>query len=235
MNKFLSILLPHSDDELFILPFIESQINQGYVVKIFFVTYDFNPLREGESTKTLSQYEGLETIQFGKLNNVIDGKLHNSHPEVLHQLEENTFIQSSERLVCPTFEGGHVDHDEIFKITYALASKLKKPLYTFSLYNAYKTPFVRVATLFQGPVQGNKEVISFSFKSGLSYLKKSFYYKSQYVVLTVLFPGLFRTFLLKRRIEILKVTHFDPNAPHPGKLFYDNPWKNRIKSILRVT
>ncbi len=235
MNKFLSIILPHSDDELFILPFVESKLQQGFLIKIFFVTSDFNPLREEESGKMLSLYDGVEVIQFGRLNKISDGKLSSVSEDVLRLLGEHSFIKSSLYLVCPTYEGGHMDHDATFKIGYALALKLEKPLLVFSLYNAYQTPFVRVSTFFQGPVVGEKEIINFSFRKGLSYLRKSFYYKSQLVILTVLFPGLFRTFLLKRRIEILKVKHFDEKIPHPGRLFYSNPWKNRIKSLLRVT
>lgn len=234
MNKILSILLPHSDDELFILPLIESKILQGFLVKVFFITTDFNPGRARESGKMLSQYNEVEIIEFGTINNVIDGKLRLSSDKVLALLDIDSIIQSSQLLVCPTFEGGHVDHDEIFKISYALALKHKMPLYCFSLYNAYQTPFVRVSTLFQGPVQGEKEIISFSLKRGISYVKNCFIYKSQFVILMILFFGIFRTFILKRRIEVLKVTHFDPGIPHPGKIFYENPWKNKIKSFLRV-
>ena len=231
----MSILLPHSDDELFILPFVEEQLLQGILVKIFFITSDFNPLREGESNKTLSHLAGVEICQFGILNNVRDGKLSHSSADVFTLLEKDSSILASDILVTPIFEGGHVDHDEIFKIGYALALKYKKMHLCFSLYNSYSTPLVRVATIFQGPVKGNLQTVTFSFRKGLSYLRKSFYYKSQYVVLAILFPGLVRTFILKRKIHILEVTDFNPNLPHPGRVFHSNPWKTKIKSILGLT
>ena len=224
--------MPHNDDELFILPFIESQISKGYLIKVFFMTYDNNPVREGESSRTFDKYKEIETFQFGRLYNLMDGNLSKSSDIALKILLENQLIQSSETIVCPTYEGGHVDHDEIFKISCTVALRLQKPLIVFSLYNAYQTPFVRVATLFEGPVIGEREVITFSLYSGFNYFKKSFFYKSQLVILLVLMPGLLKTFLFKRKIEILKVKNFDPTIPHPGKLFYESQLKKKIKTVL---
>lgn len=235
VKKNLSILLPHSDDELFILPFIKMKMNQGHVVNVFFITSDFNPMREEESLKVLADFGDIRIVQFGRLNDISDGQLSLFAETVSDLLEKNSLIQSSDFLVTPIFEGGHVDHDGIFKIGHQLACKLQKTHLAFSLYNAYGTPFVRVASIILGPVQGTIETIHFSLAEGLTYLKKSFCYKSQRVILAVLFPGLVWTFLVKRKIEILKVAHFNPVDPHPGRIFYKNPWKNKIKYLLRVT
>ena len=171
VKKNLSILLPHSDDELFILPFIKMKMNQGHAVNIFFITSDFNLIREEESLKVLAGFGDMRIVQFGRINNIADGQLSLFTEKVNELLEKNSLIQASDFLVTPIFEGGHVDHDEIFKIGHQLACTLKKPHLAFSLYNAYGTPFVRVASIILGPVQGSVETIYFSLADGLTYLK----------------------------------------------------------------
>ncbi|MBC7429434.1 MAG: PIG-L family deacetylase [Bacteriovorax sp.] len=230
----MSILLPHSDDELFALPFINKKINEGLKIHIFFITTDFNAAREKESEKMLSHFPEVEVHHFGKLNNIEDSSLKNCRDVVQNLLANDFIIKSSESIVTTMYEGGHIDHDEVFKIGVFLSDTLNKPHFSFSLYNAYRTPLVRVSTFFPGPVKGETELIYFSLAEGWSYLKKVFYYKSQFVALSVLFSGLFKTFILKRKIEIIKISSFDPDLDHPGKAFYKNKWKDRIKTLLRV-
>lgn len=234
MNKNLSILLPHSDDEVFILPYIEAKLAEKCNIHVFFITTDLNPQRKLESEKVFSAFQGVHIYHFGLKNKILDGKLSEQASLVLTLLEEIPMILESNYLVTPMYEGGHKDHDELFKIGHALSVKLDKPQYCFSLYNAYQTPLVRVATLFQGPVRGQIEVVRFNISKGIKYLRNIFNYKSQYVILAVLFPGLIRTFLLKRQIEILHVSSFDPLANHPGALFYNNGLKSKLKSILGI-
>lgn len=234
MNKFLSILLPHSDDELFVLPFIERKLTEGYKIHIFYITTDMNVKRRNESQEMFSHFKNIEIHHFGQLNNILDGKLNEQNLEAQILLEKNTILKNSELLITPILEGGHTDHDAIFKIGYNLSIKFNKPLLCFSLYNAYRTPFVRVSTMYQGPAQGDIETITFSFFKGLKYLKKGFYYKSQIIILAVLFPGLVRTFLLKRKIEILWVNSFDSEKKHPGRIFYESNLKVKLKTFLGI-
>jgi hypothetical protein len=235
----MSILLPHSDDEVFILPFLQQLIKQGFILKVFFITTSANQahaiIREKESENTLSTIvAGTEIVNFGRIYNILDGNLPNLHQKVLDLLLADKNIILSEGIITPILEGGHFDHDEVFKIGNLISIAQKKNHFCFSLYNAYKTPFVRVSTIFQGPVRGNLETIKFSFCEGLNYLAKCLNYKSQFVILTFLLPGLISTFLIKRKIQILHVTSFDSQSPHPGNLFYENSFKKRIKQLLGV-
>lgn len=230
----MSILLPHSDDELFALPLINQKINEGWKINIFFITSDSNSIREEESKKMLSHFPNVTIHQFGRLNKINDGNLKNCKEIVESLLEKNSLIQSSDAILTPVFEGGHVDHDSAFIIGHSIASKLSKPHYCFSLYNAYETFFVRVSALRAGPVQGEIETINFKLSEGHSFLKKVFFYRSQFVILAILFSGLFKIFIMKRKMEVMKVSSFDPARKHPGRLFYENQMKNKIKSLLRL-
>jgi hypothetical protein len=232
MNKFLSILLPHCDDELFVLPFIEKKTSEGYVVCVFYLV-EANLQRQKESEELFSQYKAVKIFHLGSLHNIQDGKLSSSLDYIFEILSNYAEIHSCEILMTPMFEGGHIDHDATFQIGYRLGSKLKKDHFAFSTYNAYETPFVRVATVFQKIVTGKIESVRFTFLEGLNYLRQCFRFKSQFVILTFLFPGLVRTFLIKKKIEILKVEDFNPQALHPGRIFYKSALKDKVKGFLK--
>lgn len=230
----MSILLPHYDDELFILPFIDQKVKEGFKIFLYFFSTDLDPSREEESLKMLANYSSVEVVSFGIRHNIIDGKVFEKKHFIIDELRRNVHIASSDLLVTPMFEGGHYDHDEIFKVGHSLATELKIPQLCFSIYNGYDTSFVRVARIIQGPAQGLVETLRFSLSDGLSYLAKCFYFKSQWKILSVLFPGMVRLFIFRRRIELLVVTSFDQTLPHPGPLFYENQLKAKVKKILRL-
>jgi hypothetical protein len=231
MNKYLSILLPHCDDEIFLLPFLEKKISEGYCVNIFFLLQS-SPIRQNESQKFFSQFANVTIFHWGNMYLVPDGKLSSHTCIVSKSLLAHSNIIQSVLIIAPMFEGGHIDHDEAFLIGYKLSQELKKTFMCFSTYNSYQTPFVRVATVYQGKVLGSIESFSFSFRQGLRYLSQCRFYKSQFVILMVLFPGLVRTFLVKKRIELIRVESFDPTGMHPGRVFYNNELKKRVKTFL---
>lgn len=231
MIKILSILLPHCDDELFILPYIEKKSSEGCLVKVFFLLSS-EEKRQKESQKIFSRFKNIVVSYLGNDHFIADGKLKNNSEKIFGALLLNKQIMDSEVIVTPIFEGGHIDHDETFIIGQKLAKKMNKVHLCFSTYNSYHTPLVRVATVYQGMVFGKIEKIHFSFWKGIKYLRQCFHFKSQFVILVVLFPGLVRTFLLKRQIEVLQVERFDISDPHPGKIFYNNDFKKKVQAFL---
>ena len=232
-NLSISILLPHCDDELFVLPFIEKKISEGYIVNVFFLI-EASVVRQKESEKLLSKYSLVNVFHFGTIHKIPDGKISEHQEIVFSLLKSDEKIISASSIITPAFEGGHVDHDEIFLIGHQLLRNLNKTHLCFSTYNSYKTPFVRVSKIYKGIMDGEFEQVNFSLLDGMRYLFQCFYFKSQFIILAILFPGLIRTFLFKRKIELLRVTSFDSKATHPGKIFYQNDLKKKMKAFLMV-
>jgi hypothetical protein len=235
MNKFLSIsiLLPHCDDELFILAFIEQKISEGYLINVFFLL-EANLIRQKESQKIFSKYSAVNVSHLGFDHHVPDGKLSEHHERVLLLLDKNEKIQNSQFIVTAAFEGGHVDHDASFLIGNELSRRLNKDHFCFSTYNSYQTFFVRVSRIYLGKMDGEITEVRFNINDGIRYLFNCTKYGSQFVILAVLFPGLVRMFLFRRKIEMLRVIKFYPDRPHPGRLFYESNFKKKMKSLLLV-
>jgi hypothetical protein len=245
-----TILLPHMDDEVFLIPYlVELSEDMNCEVSIFFLTksegrghkYD-QTVREKESERAISQILPHAKIEFlGKKFNVDDLELHKSltmHYEYLKQI----LSENCDTLVSPYFEGGHIDHDSSCILTNVLAKELGCRHLTFHLYSARtkKGHLFRVAK----PCGDVSSVSTSRISSGVyrNTVLIPFRYRSQFLTWLGLYPGLVSRTLLLRKFVMQDTYDFDfSKPPNFGKILYENKrdgsyaqWKFYVTDFLQT-
>ncbi|MBC7458139.1 MAG: hypothetical protein H7235_07665, partial [Bdellovibrionaceae bacterium] len=133
-------LLPHFDDEIFIIPKIRTDREHGH--SQLFIFFMSSPLRAKESLRFLQKL-GIATekvLLMGDKFAANDGQLLNYFNEFYSAMISLTQIHNDDiEIVCPAFEGGHHDHDAISILGRALAKSWQCNLFEFYLYHGYGT------------------------------------------------------------------------------------------------
>jgi len=232
--KYTSLLIiPHQDDEIFILPYLIKLIRDGHKVVVIYLTngkYANHSvyIRRKESCDVLKSVGiNSQDIKFvGENLNIRDGEVINN----LNILSVELFkiiMQYGEDLseiLTPAWEGGHHDHDATNFIVNYVALKMSKArqVCQFYTYNAHgvRHPFYRVMHSIK-PSDLVKP-FKFSFYDGLRTLFCIRHYKSQYFSFIGLAPELIYRLIFIRNLELdYNLPDFDIK-PHDGGLFYEN-------------
>ena len=244
----IAVLLPHMDDEVFILPYLVDLRKQNSCnVSIYFLTksegrdarFDQN-VRETESRNSIVKILPTAEIVFlGRELEVKDLELHNHFLLEFEHLRE-LLNNKCDVIVSPYFEGGHIDHDSSCILAFELAKVLQCNHLTFNAYSArYKSrSFYKVAK----PIENLASKVKVPIRSAV-YIHTLFIparYKSQLMTwLGLYLPLVWRTLVL-RRFSLYLDVEFDFNAkPNFARILYENrgdaiysKWNSSAKDFL---
>lgn len=220
-------VLAHFDDEYCALPLIEEAHDAG-LAQLFVYVVDYpsaaiRAQRHAESCRFLTWLglDGAAAVHLGPASGAVDGGLHRALPTAYSALAAALNGVAIERLVCPAWEGGHMDHDMCALLTGQLAAERGgPPIETISLYNAQGLP----APWFHGgrPLVENGPVRKFSLAAGglLRWMLAVRFFIRQRAWLG-LWPTMFWTYWTRG----FGVQRLDPRRiherPHAGPLLYE--------------
>lgn len=147
--SYVLCLLPHQDDELFLLPFLKTQMQQGKIPVAVFLTSGqaYAPIgktRNKESFSYLTHF-GVDPshIHFlGSDNQLDDGKLVHLLNEGWNALNKLALsYHNISGIYTMGWEGGHPDHDAAYVLATALAEQLNvlPNSYQVYAYNGFQT------------------------------------------------------------------------------------------------
>ncbi len=149
--KRIVYLLPHQDDEVFLIPKIRSDLALAEQVLFFFLTESHlseqlteRRIKESQCFLKHLKVEESQIYNIGKILHIADGKLHQSLNAATALIKEILLKTSNEQeaqitLVSPAFEGGHQDHDAAFVLAQRLNQKWPGPLLEYFMYHGYGT------------------------------------------------------------------------------------------------
>jgi LmbE family N-acetylglucosaminyl deacetylase len=223
-------VLAHFDDEYCGLPLIEEARAAGQD-QLFLYVVDYpnetvRAHRHAESRRFLS-WLGLDpnrAVHIGQQSGAVDGGLHKALPAAYAALEAALVDVAVERIVCPAWEGGHMDHDMCALLARELAAPRGTPVEMISLYNGKGLP----APLFHGgrPLPENGAVRAFTLGAGglLRWMLAVRFFILQRAWLG-LWPTMFWTYWTRG----FGVQRLDParirERPHSGALLYERMFK----------
>ena len=226
------IMLPHQDDEIALLPYLDI-LKKNINLKIIYLTRHkskkVNIRRNAESKKVLKKLgiDDKKIIFLGAQKNIIDQFLYKNINTVTKYLLENKNIITSDKnttLLTTSYEGGHPDHDAAFIICMQIYQKMKYIKFlSFPLYNSESIFFPFQA--FKNLKRYQKQIIEiqFSIKKTYLYFNLIFNYRSQLKTIFFLLPFFTYRCLIKRKFILIrhnKTENIEDKA-HEGKLLYE--------------
>lgn len=232
MDTYLFIFA-HNDDEVFAAPLLEEARDESAEVVVVYTTHGSlygasSKVRDLESQKfyqAIGLIDKIEFINLGRSLKVFDGSSYKETSKLYEDLKKRLDARNLSKIIVPSWEGGHQDHDTCHLIGMALACEkgLRNSIYEFSLYNAYRVPghLFRVNKLIPRG-QEKPEYFKLRFKKALFYMKLIMIFKSQRKTFLALSPEIIFNYFAKRRAEyrlVPKVNYRKP--PHEGGLFYE--------------
>jgi len=211
------IISPHSDDELFGFPFIDS-IKKNFDVLLL----ENDKERYKESIKS-SQINGFN-LKIYKGEKVARG---NFFHKILDQLilDLFKFFDDYDLILSPMIEGGHQDHDTVcFALLYCKKIKEgKAKLFFYSTYRSIERfPFMYTCGFSKDIPKNTIFKVAMTKKILLKIIKTIFMsYKSQYKTWLLLLPALFIAYLkgdLNKvcdadKIDFKKIKQLVPKMP----------------------
>jgi LmbE family N-acetylglucosaminyl deacetylase len=222
----LVYVLAHFDDEYCGLPLIDEARAAGQD-QLFLYVVDYpseivRAHRHAESQRFLSwlAVDPARAIHIGQQSGAVDGGLHKALPSAYAALEAALMGVSVERIICPAWEGGHMDHDMCALLAHQLSAARGVPVEMISLYNGKGLP----APLFHGgrPLAENGAVRGFKLGAGglLRWMLAVRFFILQRAWLG-LWPTMFWTYWTRgfgvQRLDPARVRE----RPHEGLLLYE--------------
>jgi LmbE family N-acetylglucosaminyl deacetylase len=226
-----AILLPHMDDEVFIIPYlVELREQNSSDVSIYFLTksegrdnrFDQN-VREQESIRAIAKILPDAAVHF--LGRKFDAKDLDLHKNLLVYFEHLKMLLANDfkTIVSPHFEGGHIDHDSACILAFELARALGCHHLTFNIYSARAKsgPFYKVAKPTEELSLRVKAPIGAAVYAHTLLIPAR--YRSQLLTwLGLYLPLVWRT-LVMRKFSLNSGFAFNPNEmPNFGKVLYEN-------------
>lgn len=219
-KKTVLYILPHHDDEIFVIPKIRHDLKAGSIVKIFFLTK--SELRLKESKKFL-KHLGVnpeDIISTGDELQILDGNIHLGIHKIYQQL--NSFLSTFsniQEIVCTAYEGGHHDHDMASVLARTLAINHQTKVLEFYLYNGHGTKgkFYKVAS----PIMLSKKMTyKYSFHDFIALFFAPFFYLSQPSAMAGLWPFLILKVLMRKPLTLnLLDTGLNEYKPQASPLY----------------
>ena len=241
------ILLPHMDDEVFIIPYlINFAKNRTDNIHFCFLTKSEGRLnrysrtvREAESTLMLNRIVPGCKIEFvGSKFQVEDLELHSSLNRIFEFLVE-TLNEGCDLVISPHYEGGHIDHDSTSILAKRISGQFDAPLHTFNLYSGRKIS----KSLYKvgKPTDSNTVIkIKVGRESFKPIMLIPFVYRSQIKTWIGIYPSLVWRFIIRGKCEINTSSSFNHlSKPNHGIVFYENrkdgtfdEWSTNIEHFL---
>ena len=189
------ILIPHPDDEIFVLPILEQFSNE----LIYFICLtdgqyasdnELGVRRGIEFEKSISYLNRVgfrsEMLVFSHAKKIRDGFMHEDFSkEMLIQLLGLVNSINPAFIVAPAFEGGHQDHDSVSLLSDFLASRIEADLIHFSTYRSTSN-FLPTFTV-MNPAERGQLLVLRRFRTFFIALRLIINYRSQ--VRTFIFLG----------------------------------------------
>ena len=211
------IISPHSDDELFGFPFIDS-IKKNFDVLLL----ENDEKRYKESIRS-SKINGFN-LKIYKGEKVAKG---NFFHKILEQLIMDflSFFDDYDLILAPMIEGGHQDHDTVsFALLYCKKIKEgKAKLFFYSTYRSIERfPFMYTCGFSKNISKDSIFKVAMTKKILLKIFKTIFLaYKSQYKTWLFLLPALFIAYLKgdlnklcdSEKLDFKKIKLFVPKMP----------------------
>jgi hypothetical protein len=189
-KKTILYILPHYDDEIFVIPKITSDLREGKEILFLFL---MNSKKRHEESKKFLNFIGVANkniLVLDKKLHITDGKMHLDIFKIYNEV--NSVVKTLGRvdeIICTAYEGGHNDHDVTSLISRKIAEKCNCRLFEFFLYNGEKTRGKNYNVSY--PVNLSKAVkYSYTFKNFLSVLVAPVFYISQFRSMLGLWPFL---------------------------------------------
>lgn len=220
-------ILAHFDDEYCGLPLFDEARAAGQDQLFLYVADYRHPgvrRRRHAETRRFLSWLGIDparAIHVGEGTGAFDGALHKALPAACAALERALRGVVVERIVCPAWEGGHMDHDMCALLaTQIAAARGSPPIEMISLYNGEGLP----APLFHGarPLAGNGPVRLFSL-GGRDLVR--WMLAVRFFLLQRAWLGLWPTMFWTYWRRGFGVQRLDParihERPHIGELLYE--------------
>ena len=224
-------ILAHFDDEYCGLPIVEAARDAGED-QLFFYVADYvgearRARRHGE-TRALLAWLGLDparAVHVGRGTGALDGRVHRALPAAYAAIEAALAGVEVTRLVCPAWEGGHMDHDMCCLLaSQVAAARGGLPVEMIGLYNGKGLP----APLFHGgralTENGERALLRLTVSKMLRWMAAVRFFWRERAWLG-LWPTMFWTYLRygfgSQRLDPARVRE----RPHAGVLLYERMFK----------
>ncbi|MBS0334449.1 MAG: PIG-L family deacetylase [Proteobacteria bacterium] len=145
-------IFAHFDDEYCALPLIDRAVAEGKD-QLFLYVADYagearRARRHGETRALLRwlRVDPARAVHVGQDAGAMDGQVHRALPAAYAALHAALAGVTVERIVCPAWEGGHMDHDMCCLLAAEVARTRGAPVEMVGLYNGKGLP----APLFHG-------------------------------------------------------------------------------------
>jgi LmbE family N-acetylglucosaminyl deacetylase len=219
-------VLAHFDDEYCRLPLIDEARAAGQD-QLFLYIVDYasaanRSARHAESRRFLN-WLGVDpgrALHLGEASGARDGGLHRALATAYAALQAALDGVAVERIVCPAWEGGHMDHDMCCLLASQIAAARGAPVEMISLYNGKGLP----APLFHGgrPLAENGPVRRFKLGAGALIRWMA---AVRFFILQRAWLGLWPTMFWTYWTRGFGVQTLDPerlrDRPHEGVLLYE--------------
>jgi hypothetical protein len=229
-------ILAHFDDEYCGMPLIDEARTTGQDQLFLYVAdYDsarIRAQRHAESRRFVAWLgvdpAGVRHVGAGR--GVPDGGVHRALTAAFAALEEALAGVAVERIVCPAWEGGHMDHDMCCLLAGEIAAAHgDAPVEMISLYNGWRLP----APLFHGgrPLAGNGPVRRVAMAGGMARWMAAVRFFWLQRAWLGLWPAMFWTYARQG----FGVQRLDParlfERPHEGSLLYERMFRTPYAEV----
>lgn len=223
----------HFDDEYCALPLVTAGVAAGEDQLFLYVADYRRPAvaaRRGAETRALLGRLGVASanvVHVGGGTGAFDGAVHRALDQAHAALEAALRpVRRIDRIVCPAWEGGHMDHDMCAMLSVRLAAtRGDPPIETISLYNGPRLggPFFHGA--WPLPQNGPVRRVPLSPAAWIRWMLAVRFFPSQAKTWLGLWPAMFYSYAWRgfgvQRLHPERIGE----RPHEGPLFYERMFK----------
>lgn len=220
-------LLPHQDDEVAALYWIEEALSQGLDVRCSYFTQApnaaLNGRRNAESLNVLTRL-GVrpENVSFeGMTLGIMDGEVQEHLNALGCSLQDKLTSEHPEKIWIPAWEGGHPDHDALHGAVVEIATRagILERVQQFPFYNGWDCSGPWFKVMHPLTENGPVECRTLQWQQRLRYLMQCLKYPSQAKTWLGLFPFVAAHLLFKGVQQVQRERILQ--RPHPGALYYE--------------
>lgn len=234
-------IFAHFDDEYCGLPLVRRAAAAGEDQHFLYVADYRSPeltARRFAETRALLAHLGADpgkAVHVGAGTGALDGRVY-AAVDAAYAAVRSAAPQAIDRIICPAWEGGHMDHDICALIAAALAAERgRPPIETISLYNGLRLP----GPMFHGaaPLAENGPVrrVPVSMAEWFDWMTAVRFFPSQADTWAGLWPAMFWSYARRG----FGVQTLDParlrERPHEGALFYERMFKTPYAEVRAAT
>jgi hypothetical protein len=229
-------ILAHFDDEYCAMPLIDEARAAGQD-QLFLYVADYDSARvraqrHAESRRFVAWLgvDPARVVHVGADKGVPDGGVYRALPAAFAALEEALAGVDVERVVCPAWEGGHMDHDMCCLLAAEVAAAHGgAPVEMISLYNGLGLP----APLFHGgrPLPANGPVRRVAMAGGMARWMAAVRFFWLQRAWLGLWPAMFWTYARTgfgvQRLDRARLSE----RPHEGQLLYERMFNTPYEEV----